>query len=295
MLMIKKILLTLLLIGGITGCILAVTKSDEVQDDKLHVAASYYPLYEFAKQVGGDKITVTNLTPAGTEPHDYEPSPKVLITAEKADVFVYNGGHLEPWVDKVLTDYNHEAIKSSRGVSLRPGQDPHFWLDPSLAKHIVDTIRDGLAKTDPHNKNYYFSNAANYNRKLDELDRAFHQGLASCQQHTVISSHEAFSYVADRYGFEVESIAGLSPEEEPSISRLAKLSELVEDSDIHYVFFESLVSPRLADTIAQETGAQTLIFDPIEGLSETDQKQGKNYIGIQYENLGNLQKALACS
>ncbi|HSD56287.1 MAG TPA: zinc ABC transporter substrate-binding protein [Candidatus Saccharimonadales bacterium] len=294
--MIKKILLTLLLVAGIAGSIVAITRSDSPTSSKrLQAAASYYPLYDFAKHVGGDKIDVTNLTPAGTEPHDYEPSPKVLISAQDSQVFIYNGGHMEPWAQKFLGDYSHTTVKASQGITLRPGQDPHFWLDPVLAQQIVNNIRDGLTKADPQHKDYYYQNAVNYNQQLAKLDKAFSGGLASCQQHTVISSHEAFSYLAARYNFTVEAIAGLSPEDEPSAERLTSLSTLVKDSGIRYVFFESLVSPRLADTIAQETGAQTLVFDPIEGLSETDQKQGKNYITIQYENLKNLQQALTCS
>lgn len=293
--MIKKIVLTLALLVGISAGIAAAVRSQPQQDNKLQVAASFYPLYDFAKQIGGDKISVQNLTPAGTEPHDYEPSPKTLITAERAKVFIYNGGRLEPWTDKFLQDYNQTAVKSSNGITLREGGDPHFWLDPVLAQKIVNNIRDGLIKADPSNKDYYAARAKNYNTQLVKLDAAFSKGLAQCQQHTVISSHEAFGYVAAQYGFHVESIAGLSPEEEPSISRLADLSKLVKDQGLKYVFFESLVSPRLADTIAQETGAKTLVFDPIEGLNETEQKQGKNYISIQYENLNNLRKALACS
>jgi len=294
--MIKKIAATVLLVLVIAGSIAAITQTRSTDNGKkLKVAASYYPLYDFAKQVAGDKADIQNLTPVGTEPHDYEPSPSILISAERSDVFIYNGGHMEPWAQKFLADYDHTAVKASQGISLKAGQDPHFWLDPVLAQKIVDSIRDGLSKADPSNKAYYAQNAEDYNKKLATLDNAYRTGLASCQQHTVISSHEAFSYLADRYGFTVESIAGISPEEEPSISRLAMLSNLVKTSGIHYVFFESLVSPRLADTIAQETGAKTLVFDPIEGLSETDQKLGKNYIGIQYENLANLKKALACS
>jgi zinc transport system substrate-binding protein len=294
--MIKKIVATVLLVMIVAGSIAAVTHSKSTDNSKrLKVAASYYPLYDFAKQVAGNKADIQNLTPVGTEPHDYEPSPSVLISAERSDVFVYNGGHMEPWAQKFLTDYDHTAVKASQGITLKTGQDPHFWLDPVLAQKIVDSIRDGLSKADPANKTYYAQNASAYKKKLATLDKAYRAGLASCQQHTVISSHEAFSYLADRYGFTVESIAGISPEEEPSISRLADLSNLVKASGIHYVFFESLVSPRLADTIAHETGAKTLVFDPIEGLSETDQKLGKNYIGIQYENLANLKKALACS
>jgi zinc transport system substrate-binding protein len=293
--MIKKIVLTLLLLAGIAAGVAAATQRQSTADDKLSVATTFYPLYDFAQQVGGDKVSVKNLTPAGTEPHDYEPSPQSLVTAERSKVFVYNGGNFEPWTEKFLQNYDHTVVKSSSSISLRDGGDPHFWLDPVLAQKVVNNIRDGLSKADPANENYYASRAKSYNAKLAKLHDAYRTSLASCQQHTVISSHEAFSYVAARYDFNVEPIAGISPEEEPSIARLSELSALVKTQNLKYVFFESLVSPRLADTIAQETGAKTLVFDPIEGLSAADQKQGKNYISIQYENLDNLRKALACS
>jgi zinc transport system substrate-binding protein len=173
-------------------------------------------------------------------------------------------------------------------------QDPHFWLDPVLAQKIVTNIRDGLAKADPSNKDYYARNASAYNAKLAQLDTDYRQGLANCSIHTVISSHDAFSYLGRRYGLTIASIAGLSPDEEPSAGKLAELSRLVRDQGITYVFFESLVSPRLADTIAAETNAKTLVFDPVEGLSNEDQKQGKNYLSVQRENLANLRTALAC-
>lgn len=294
--MIKKILLVATLLIGVCVSVYAITRSNDTTNTKgLHVVASYYPLYDFAKEVGGNKITISSITPPGAEPHDYEPSARALVNAQKADVFIYNGGHMEPWVEKFLDDYKQTAVKSSSGITLKSGQDPHFWLDPVLAQKIVNNIRDGLVKADPANKDYYLANAKAYDAKLAQLDKDYRQGLAACRQDTVISSHEAFSYLADRYGFKVEAIAGVSPEEEPSAERLAALSKLVQEKDIRYVFFESLVSPRLADTIATETGAKTMVFDPIEGLSEADQKQGKNYISVQHENLKNLRIALACS
>lgn len=291
----KKILLTVLLLTVVgSGLFVATRSNSNTATGKVSVVASFYPLYDFAKQVGGDKIEASNMTPAGAEPHDYEPAPKALVNAQKSQMFIYNGGQLEPWAGKFLQDYTHVAVKASGNIQLKSGNDPHFWLDPVLAQQIVNNIRDGLSKADPGNSSYYAARAKAYNAQLAQLDDEFKRGLAQCEQHTVISSHQAFTYIAARYSFSVEPIAGLSPEEEPSAERLAALSNIIKQDGIHYVFFESLVSPRLADTIAAETGAQTLVFDPIEGLSDAAQKQGKNYLSVQRENLANLRIALAC-
>lgn len=292
--LIKKLLLTLLLFAIVGSGIAAIVRDTPTPDGKVSVTASYYPLYEFAKQVGGDKVDVTNMTPAGAEPHDFEPSAKALVSAQKADVFIYNGGTLEPWAPKFASNYTHTIIRASDHISLKTGEDPHFWLDPILAQQIANNIRDGLSRADPTDKLYFAARAAAYNTQLAKLDQQYRQGLAQCSQHTIITSHQAFSYLADRYGFDVQSIAGLSPEEEPSAERLATISKLVNQTGIKYIFFESLVSPRLADTIAQETGAKTLVFDPVEGLSDVQQKAGKNYVSIQQDNLRNLRIALAC-
>jgi zinc transport system substrate-binding protein len=312
----KKILATIVLVALVATGLFFVFRSNQqaTSSDKLSVATTLYPLYEFSRAVGGDNVQATNLTPSGAEPHDYEPSPKTLVNIQRSDVFVYNGGTMEPWVDNFVRDYKHTAVKSSNGIELlhaeeehshegeaeEPGhaeeeiKDPHFWLDPILAQKVVDNIRDGLIKADPANKGYYTQNAKAYNQKLAKLDEDLSRGLQTCEQDTIISSHDAFSYLAVRYDLKVESIAGISTEQEPSAARLAELSNLVEEKGIRYIFFESLVSPRLADTIAQETGAKTLVFDPIEGLSDEDQKQGKDYLSVQRENLSNLRTALTC-
>jgi len=293
----KKIIASIVLVAVIASCLVFAYDQNNapVQNtSKLQVTASYYPLYDFAKNVGGNKVQVTNITPAGAEPHDFEPSPKALATAQKSAVFVYNGGHMEPWTAGFVHDYRNVAVKASTGIDLASAQDPHFWLDPVLAQKIVNNIRDGLSKADPASKGYYEKNALAYNTKLAQLDADYTAGLTACATRTVISSHDAFSYLGKRYNITIASIAGLSPQEEPSAAKLAELSKLAKDQNIRYVFFESLVSPRLADTIAAETGAQTLVFDPIEGLLEADQKQGKDYINVQHENLKNLRRALAC-
>ena len=278
-------------------------KNNQTQSaTSLSVYASFYPLYDFARNVGGSHITATNITPAGAEPHDYEPPAQELVRAQKADVFIYNGGHMEPWTDKFVKDYQQVSVRASDGVALHTAtldgesnvKDPHFWLDPVLAQQIVKNIRDGLIKADPAHTADYTKNAAAYIAKLQALDQAFATGLQSCQLHTIISSHEAFGYVASRYHFTAQSIAGISPDSEPSAAKMAELTQLARQQNIHYIFFESLVSPRLADTIAQEVGAKTLVFDPLEGLTDEAQKQGQNYLSVQQQNLAALRTALAC-
>lgn len=303
----QKSIATLVLIALIaTGVLFAVHRNKTTDQDtnKLQVTASFYPLFDFAKNVGGDKVQVTNITPAGAEPHDFAPSPKALADAQKAAVFIYNGGHLEPWTEGFLRDYASVAVQASNGMDLLEAadeehgdeqvRDPHFWLDPVLAQQIVTNIRDGLSKADPANAEYYAKNTADYNAKLAQLDNDYKQGLAECRLRSLVSSHDAFSYLGKRYNLEISAIAGVSTEEEPSAAKLAELSQLVTNKGIKYIFFESLVSPRLADTIAAETGAQTLVFDPIEGLQHEDQQQGKNYLSVQQGNLANLRTALAC-
>lgn len=269
---------------------------------RLLVTATYYPLYDFAMAIGGDKVEVSNITPPGAEPHDYEATPKQLAQAQDAQVFIYNGAHLEPWADNFLQDYKHVIVRASRNIDIdsladqanpsKKVQDPHFWLDPVLAQTMVDNVRDGLIQADPTHKAFFYDRADSYKAQLAALDQAFRTGLASCQTREVVSAHQAFGYLAKRYNLKVTAIAGLSAQEEPSPARLADLAKLVRAKHIHYIFFESLTSPALAKALARETGAQTAVFDPIEGLNH--ETQAKNYLSLQYDNLAQLRTALAC-
>ncbi len=175
------------------------------------------------------------------------------------------------------------------------GLDPHIWLDPLLAIKEIKIIRDAFIKVDPENKDYYKRNSSDYINKLTDLHKRFEEGLKSCEIRDIIVSHDAFSYLANRYDLHVHSISGISPQEEPSPRTLADLTRLARDKEIKYIFFEALVSPRLAKTIAGEVGAKTLTLNPIGGLRSEDIKAGKDYISIMDENLNNLRTALSCN
>jgi zinc transport system substrate-binding protein len=271
---------------------------------KLHVAASFYPMAEFARHVGGSKVSVVTLVKPGVEPHDYDPSAKDIATIYKSDVLVYNGAGLEKWEGKLASDLganNVSAVEASRGISLRTSDgsasaptDPHVWMDPVIAQKEVANIRDAFIKADPKNRKAYEANAATYTAELQALDVDFQKGLQQCAQHTIVTSHQAFNYLANQYHLDVHAIAGLSPDDEPSPQALAQVADLVRAQHIRYIFFESLVSPKLSNTIAQETGAKAIAFNPLEGLSDSEILSGKNYISVQKDNLQSLRTVLDC-
>lgn len=302
------ILLILLALVAVPVLLSGVRRTAVSKPKTLSIVASFYPLAEFAERVGGEKVTVVNLTPAGIEPHDFEPTPQDLVRIRNAQVFIYNGAGFEPWVEKVLPDIEEGGtvvVRASMGVGLLSGNpdgtigsattvDPHIWLDPLLAEKQVDNIKDGLIRADPRNAAFYEANAATYKKELDALDADFRKGLADCRKKDIVTSHNAFAYLAKRYGLNVISISGLSPDAEPSPQRLAQITDFVKRNGIGYIFFETLVSPRLSDTIARETGARTLVFNPLEGLTVNEVSRGENYLLIQRQNLANLKKALEC-
>jgi zinc transport system substrate-binding protein len=283
--------------------------------DKVQVTVSFFPLAEFAREIGGNKVEVINLTPAGVEPHDFEPRPQDLVMVRNSSLFIYNGAGFEPWVEKTLPDLEDSKtviVDSSKGISLLAGSeeehegekadeheeeslfDPHVWLDPILASKQVDNILAGLIKTDPENKSFYEANAEGYKQKLAQLDRDYKSGLASCTSRDVITSHNAFAYLAGRYNLTITPITGISPDEEPSPKRLAEIADFARANNVKYIFFETLVSPSLSQTIANEVGAQTLVFNPLEGLTDKEIAQGEDYLSVQRQNLANLKIALNC-
>lgn len=249
-------------------------------------------------------MEVNNITPAGAEPHDYEPTAQDMARIEQSKLLILNGGKLETWGDKIKENLNGaevmvviagDGIVTQRlienGKSIR---DPHIWLSPLLAKREVETILNGFIRVDPKNKQYYVTNTNNLLFQLDALDSEYRQGLIQCNQKDIITSHAAFGYLTKAYGFNQVSISGLSPDSEPSIKQIAKVSQFAKNHNAKYIFFESLVSPKLSETIANEVGAKTLILNPIEGVSSEDMKAGKNYFTIMEDNLSNLRLALEC-
>ena len=182
-------------------------------DKKLKVSASFYPLYFVSSQIGGGKSTVHNITPAGAEPHDYDPSTQDIANIEKGDMLVINGG-VEAWGDKIkdnLKGTNVKVVVAGNGETVK---DPHAWLNPDLARQEVEKITEEYIAIDPTNANYYKNNQSNLDKKLDELDAKYKAGLVNCQSRDIITSHAAFAYLAERYGLNQVAISGLSPDED---------------------------------------------------------------------------------
>jgi zinc transport system substrate-binding protein len=274
--------------------------------DRVSVVASFYPLAEAASRVGGDLVSVENLTPPGVEPHDLELAPDDIEAIATADVIVYLGGGFQPAVEDALAEAEHAvtvdalnavatnaapASEAEEGLTV----DPHVWLDPARYEEIVRAVADALAKADPANEATYAANADAYIAQLAALDEEFRAGLSYCERTTIVTSHEAFGYLADAYGLTQVGILGLSPEAEPDPRRLAELRDLVEREGVTTIFAEELVSPKVAETLASEAGVQVAVLNPIESLTDAQEKAGEDYLSLMRENLDTLRKALDCA
>lgn len=287
----KKILLLCLCMLMLSGC----GSSDTADKNKLQVAASFYPMAEFAKAVGGDKVQVTTMVPAGAEPHDWEPAPKDLTKLGRSKVFVYNG-IVEPWAEQALTalsERNIMGVQAGDGLYECNGkQDPHIWLSPKKAIAEVERITDAFCAADKDNADYYLANSKKYCAELAALDKQLEQISASAKRKSFVTAHAAFGHLANDYGLRQLAIAGLSPEAEPTPADLQRLINTVRREDVKYIFFETLSSPKIAKLLAEETGAQVSVLDPLEGLDEEGRKENLTYIKIMQRNVSNLEKAL---
>ncbi len=260
------------------------------------VVASVFPVYEFARQVAGDRAQVISLVPTGVEPHDWEPSPQDVTQVRRARLFVYNGAGFEPWAAKLLAEIDGPttaAVSATAGLALRAG-DPHVWLDPVLAQAQVETIRAALARADPAGAETYSARAKTFAAALAAVDERFEAGLRDCARREVVVSHAAFGYLTRRYRLEQVPVMGSAPESEPSPSALAAVVRLARHRKVQAIFFEPLVSRRLADTLALEIGARTLVLDPIEGLTRDEAAAGKGYLDLMAANLDSLREGLDC-
>ena len=268
------------------------------------IVTSFYPLYFFTSQIVGPYATVTNITPPGLEPHEYELTPRDVALMEKSELILVNGGNLEPWAENIAVNLQHKpetVVYTAQGLFTRTIDaeeknqiDPHVWLDPSLAKQQVEQISRAVIARDPEHTQEYLNNTQRLKQQLDELDTEFSQSLGVCKRKDIVTSHAAFGYLADRYGLYQVSLSGLSPDQEPSPKELAGVVTFSREHNVKYIFFETLVSPRLAETLANEIGAGTLVFNPLEGLTQQEQNDGMDYFSVQRKNLQNIKIALEC-
>jgi zinc transport system substrate-binding protein len=302
----------------LSGCGNSDTSSS-FSGKKLKVAASFYPMVEFTRQVAGDHAEVTGLVPAGVEPHDWEPSAQGMKLIKEADVFVYNG-IVEGWAEASLKSAANDkriVVEASKGIDLlegveeeedhkvvpekagakaeeshAEGHDPHVWLSPVLAQKQVASIQAALEKADPAHKDDYKKNADAYIAQLKELDQSFRTDLSAPKRKEFVTQHAAFAYLAKEYGLVQLPIAGLSPEQEPTPDKMINIVKFAKEKQVKTIFFETLVDPKVATTIAKEMGAKTEVLNPLEGLTDEEKKKKLDYIGVMKNNLAALKKAL---
>lgn len=313
-------LIVFFLLANFTGCGKPETNPILTETGVIHkpvVYTSIYPLYDFTQQIGGDKVIVRQLVPSNTEPHDWEPTAKDLISLQKANLFIYNSADMEPWLNKVsstLKETNCFLVNASSGINLlkwtaeektsekeiREAEhkhkhglyDPHIWLDPLRAKQQAANIKEALIKTSPRDKEAFTLNYQRFAIALDDLDAQFKDMVKKARHKEFVVVNPAFAYLADRYQLRQITILGLCTEGEPSPRELQKIVDFTRQQQIKYIFFEESYSPKVAQTLAQETKAQTLTLNAIHGLTTEDKKNGKDYIKVMKQNLENLKLGL---
>jgi len=317
----RTILATVLAVCALVaaaGC----SDSDDAADgdaaeQPLAVAVAFYPIEEAAREVGGDRVAVSNIVPSGGAAHDIEPTPQAAADIESADLVLYLGEGFQPAVEDAVANRGDGApsLDLLDTIELRgadpavPGvvgevdgtliaggvKDPHFWVDPALYAEMVGEVRDALIAADPDGEQTYTANADAYLAEVDALESEFATGLAPCRGRALVTSHAAFGYLADRYGLVQAPIAGISPEDEPDPKSLAATAAFAKDNGVTTVFFETLVPKDLAQTVADEIGAQTDALDPVEGIAQDELDAGVTYLSIQRDNLARLTAGLGCT
>ena len=282
----------------------------------LSVAVAFYPFQFVSERVGGDLVKVENLTSPGAEPHDLELAPRQVALLSSADLLVYQTG-FQPAVDQALTQAQPKrAVDTASFLQFMPategedahadegdshadegdshgGLDPHVWLDPTNMVTITEHVRDALIEARPAAKDTFTDNAAALVGELKKLDSDFSSGLAGCQIKPFVTSHAAFGYLAHRYGLEQVAIRGLEPDTEPTAVRIAEVQALVKANGVTTIFFETLVSPVVSESIATDLGLKTDVLDPLEGI--TADSRGNDYLEVMRSNLASLEGANKCS
>jgi zinc transport system substrate-binding protein len=285
----------------IAGC----TTNTQQENNKLKVIASFYPMYDFAKNVGGDRVEVISLIPSGVEPHEYEPTPSDIQALTKAKIFILNGVIESSWTPKLLNGIDNKnliVVDTSKGIQLigsqdadEPGNDPHIWLDPILAKKQVIAIKDAFISADPAGKEYYEKNAESYLQKLDALDIQFRTTFSTCKKKDILITHATLAYFCKEYGCNQIPVEGVNAEGEPTPAVLAAIIDQAKEKNITVVFVERLVNPKSAETIADEIHGKVAVFNSVHGLTEEEQQQGENYLSQMQENVNTIRENLDCT
>jgi zinc transport system substrate-binding protein len=290
LLVVTRIVLTL---AGVAAALLVAacgSDASSAPDGRTDVVAGFYPLAFAAAEIGGDDVEVTNLTPPGAEPHDLELSVREFERVRDSDLVLYLGQGFQPALEDAAED-DDSAVDLLEGLDLREGEegedarDPHVWLDPVRFAEVVERIGAELGREAP---------ARRLASELLALDEEYRAGLADCERRELVTAHDAFGYLGERYGLEVIPITGISPETEPSPQDLEEVAHLVEERGVTTVFVEPLLSPEIGETVAREAGAETAVLSPLEGLTEEELERGEDYFTVMRANLEALQEGLGC-
>lgn len=278
----------------------------------LKVITTLFPLHEFARAVGGEYVQAEMIIPPGFEPHAWEPRPSDLAKITRADVFVFVGPSMEPWVSPLLKAARGSELKvveagegliqvnsgsqhGGAGHDHPKNADPHVWLDFALDQKIVDSISATFSEKDPANASRFRANADVYKSKLEALDKKFQSGLSTCRRkEIVLGGHSAFSYLARRYGLQQVPLYGINPNSEPTPKKMTEVIQSARKNGVKYIFFEELVNPKLAQVLAKEGNLQTLVLNDGANLTREKMKQKMTFLMLMEQNLENLRRGLDC-
>ena len=273
------------------------------------IALSTYALYDAAKNIAGESMECFCVLPYGVEVHDFEPTPKIMARLHDADLVVFSGAGLQPWTHtfedekngldmsgymKLLDAAHHDDDEEETGHHHESEFDPHYWLDTDNMIKAVNVLKEKFTKLLPANKELYNANAEAYIAKLKEIDAQYRQKMLTCKIDTIVVDHNAFSYLAQKYGFHVESISGLSPDAEPSAKVMGSIIDKVKENNITTIFFESFASDKVINAIATDAKVQVDFLQPIANITKDELQNGSTYYSLMMQNLEKISKAREC-
>jgi zinc transport system substrate-binding protein len=310
----KPVIYIFLILAAAAGFYLLALSGKQSQmkipeSGKIKIITTIFPLYDFVRNIGGDKVDVMLLLPPGIEPHTFEPKPRDVILISQSDIFLYTGIYMEAWVPGITKSLNNKRILiSDAGANLNFIQtrsegtdtnldtvDPHVWLDFGNAEIMTENIAGLLSRADPVNRTYYQSNAGRYKSLLSGLDEKYRTELSLCQKRDIVyAGHYAFGYLARRYNLSYQAAQGVSPDAEPTAKDLSGLIRQVRENNIKYIYYEELTSPKIAEILAAETGTKLLMLNAAHNVSKEQINKGISYLDIMENNLQNLKTGLEC-
>lgn len=304
-----------LLILSFTGC----EKQEPIEQTKLQLSTSLYPIYEIVKNVAGEKADVTKILPNGVGAHDYKPTPKDVVKLTKSDAVFYLGDEFEPWMGNLIKNHQNKIVLSKNIHLLKKEEkeldededdghhhhehehehanmryDPHFWLDIPSYMQMTRDVTEALTQLDPQNKDYYFLNAAMFINSLTQLNKEYKEQLSECKKESIIVTHNAYNYIAKEYGIEIIAIGSVVDEDEPTAKKISKIITLAKEKKIDTILLDVLSSNNFSTMVADELKAKKLYLHPLGNISEVDAVNEKNYLSIMRSNLKQLTIALQC-